>query len=551
MRPKIIYYYISLLIFLSQIAGCVSYQKQKELEKVAKDWCLTIRASQVIPVYPLTEDVQPGDVFLVQTPIQKQAKEYEKKGFLPLDQRMTRIRGFDYKGFYQDSYGIEKYTNTPHHWQFPPTGVTPSKPRPVPPANAPANTHKIATGWHNAPRAGFPTYTVTVQQGSGFQGALPISGIPIGLSLMNAGQASVSVTLKDAYTYGLPLDKIRRGVSDWAQIPENKDMLDKYRKAAIKQERCLEKLVRKVAAKPEPTVFLRVVSRVYLTGRVDVSIKTLSSWGASATTGLFQGFELPKAGDVNAVESYNNMIKALNKTLDVSKPGGTLKIAWAADRSITLDETFDRPLVIGYLGFDFPVMKNGNLGLPVATRDMLTGTQPTMYPPALGLGDRSRTTLVASLAMIQSALNDTEEAQAILYAKRMDSVASLVPEEYGFVRYTWDADKLQADNNIRIGLNNGNTNVTDPPKDDGLVKAVSYRGKLREAYDALNEALNPANMPYMYGSDKIECSDSEILDNLRLQRDEIERVHKDFDNRLISHPDIRTAVNYLPELLYK
>jgi len=47
--------------------SCASWERQHQLERVAKDWCLTIRASQVIPVYPLTEDLQPGDVFLVQT----------------------------------------------------------------------------------------------------------------------------------------------------------------------------------------------------------------------------------------------------------------------------------------------------------------------------------------------------------------------------------------------------------------------------------------------------------------------------------------------------
>jgi hypothetical protein len=30
---------------------------------------MTIRASQVVPVYPLTEDLQPGEVFLVQLPV--------------------------------------------------------------------------------------------------------------------------------------------------------------------------------------------------------------------------------------------------------------------------------------------------------------------------------------------------------------------------------------------------------------------------------------------------------------------------------------------------
>jgi len=42
--------------------GCASSETQ--VQKAARDWCMTIRGSQVIPVYPLTEDIQPGDSHL-------------------------------------------------------------------------------------------------------------------------------------------------------------------------------------------------------------------------------------------------------------------------------------------------------------------------------------------------------------------------------------------------------------------------------------------------------------------------------------------------------
>ena len=71
---------------------------------------MVIRASQVIPVYPLTEDLQPGDVLLVRTPIEEQAKLYKKKGFLPLDQHLVRLytKGStnDFYDFYNARYGL-------------------------------------------------------------------------------------------------------------------------------------------------------------------------------------------------------------------------------------------------------------------------------------------------------------------------------------------------------------------------------------------------------------------------------------------------------------
>ena len=53
------------------LSGCdTTGTNGKQLAHVAKDWSLVVRASQIIPVYPLTEDLLPGDVFLVQSPIE-------------------------------------------------------------------------------------------------------------------------------------------------------------------------------------------------------------------------------------------------------------------------------------------------------------------------------------------------------------------------------------------------------------------------------------------------------------------------------------------------
>ena len=72
--------------------GCAARAKRHELERVARDWCEVVRASQVLPVYPLTEDLQPGDVFLVTRPIGEEARVYRGRGFLPLDQHLKRLQ---------------------------------------------------------------------------------------------------------------------------------------------------------------------------------------------------------------------------------------------------------------------------------------------------------------------------------------------------------------------------------------------------------------------------------------------------------------------------
>ena len=90
---------LPVLVLAGLSLACTSWERRHQLERVAKDWCLTIRASQVIPVYPLTEDLQPGDVFLVQTPVEEQVEVYEDRGFLPLEQMLVRLQPEEYPDF--------------------------------------------------------------------------------------------------------------------------------------------------------------------------------------------------------------------------------------------------------------------------------------------------------------------------------------------------------------------------------------------------------------------------------------------------------------------
>src|SRR5262252_2453839 len=109
-----------LLVMAMTLSGCATEKASSEqLARVAKDWSLSIRASQVIPVYPLTEDLQPGDVFLVQTPVEEQVKVYLDKGFLPLENLIARLSLEGYAQFYRGYPGIDDGQLPPRLWQFP------------------------------------------------------------------------------------------------------------------------------------------------------------------------------------------------------------------------------------------------------------------------------------------------------------------------------------------------------------------------------------------------------------------------------------------------
>ena len=92
-----------------------------------------------------------------------------------------------------------------------------------------------------------------------------------------------------------------------------------------------------------------------------------------------------------AATNYAAVIMGLNKMLENTvSAGGTLKIASASSRSISMMETFPRPLVIGYLGFDLPVLDGARLGPPVPTQAVLENKP--VYPAApYGPDDNSET----------------------------------------------------------------------------------------------------------------------------------------------------------------
>jgi hypothetical protein len=386
MRQRVI---LAVLAVLVLSTSCASNLRNKQLEAVAKDWALVIRASQVIPVYPLSEDLQPGDVLLVSTPIEEQVALYKKKGFLPLDQHLVRLYSNDFPEFYDFRYGITDTTIPPAHWQ-----------------------RENAVGEHNwkiAPRAAFPTYQFSVSTGSGFNLAIPIQGVPFALGLMNSGKASGTVTIADAYTFGLDNFRMEKLVRNWAS--KNRKPLRNYE------------------PREERHHFLRVVSRVYVTGRVSVTVNNDEAMGAEAGVGADRPVELMGATEGSAGENYANAIETINKFATEQLPGAKVKIATATSRSVTLSEEFERPLVIGYVGFDMPILKGGRLGAPISTLAQLTEGRTL---PASSSDSVYR---LAALSHMYQALQQVPGSEADRIGVQLDALDRLLPDRYPFTFY--------------------------------------------------------------------------------------------------------------------
>ena len=354
-----------LLLALGVCAGCATQRMSgDQLARVAKDWSLSIRASQVIPVYPLTEDLQPGDVFLVQTPIEEQVKVYLAKGFLPLENLVTRLSPQGYARFYRGWPRMaDGESAPPRPWQFP--------------SNSPDSD------FSGAPLAAFPTYNFSVSRSAGLNVAIPVQGVPVGLNLLDSASANGTITLKDAFTYALPARTMFDSIHQWCKV--NADYLSQY-----------EPTEQPAADKKSATTrfYLRVINRVYLVKTVDVSLFSNRSFGAGGSAGVPQPLQLLNIANatdaakqfaaVNEILSNANSPAAVKPVAPLgdaamSQPfavGGTVKLAMATSRSVSLVETFRRPLVIGYLASDFAIGAGGKCAAPVPTLSVLEGQSP-------------------------------------------------------------------------------------------------------------------------------------------------------------------------------
>lgn len=349
------------------LAGCRSLDKRRDhqLSRVAKDWCLTIRASQVLPVYPLTEDLQVGDVFLVSTPIEEEVKDLEADGFLPLDNVIARIQPTGWQQFYNGAYGVGDTSVVPRNWQFP-------EPAPAAPP---------LTAWSTAPGAAFPSYTFQVKRGAGANLAIPIQSVPVGLSLMQTGDAYGTVNIASASTYGLPISVLAPQVNTWAA--KNRGFLRQYGPSTEASGRTEQH-------------YVRVVYRVYVAGGVNVSLINNESRGGRVDAGPSKSVALFDAGSAtdaaDAAKDYQSMLTSLSQSVAAATPSASIQIASASSRGVAINETFPRPLVVGYLAFDRPINADGSLGPAIPTHARVTG-QPTADATATFGTDSSADTL--------------------------------------------------------------------------------------------------------------------------------------------------------------
>ena len=398
------------------LTSCASYLARKNLENVAKGWCQTIRASQVIPVYPLTEDLVVGDVFLVRRPISDQEKDYNCKGFLPLDDALVRLKYSDFSNIYFNGYWTNGFGVTPHRAPYY--------------TNTDLYTNILTDA--PIPRAAFPSYSFKAQSGFGLNLALPIEGIPVALSYLNSQQVDGSVTISDARTYAGDFGELFGLLKEWVDASANRGFLKETAAGAYPR-----------------TIFLRVVSRVYYVRAIDVALHRSGSQGGGAKAGVVNDVSLMST-NASIAQNYTNVLGLLStmatSAANAAQAGGAVKFVSASESTVGLSQSFDQLLAIGYLGFDVPVNTNGAIGTPIPTFQHLLRTIPspendfapaTAVPLPLDLQDR-KVELQKKLGTL-----DNDKASKVLAALGMSVAEKPIITLQNRIADTWTASGVK------------------------------------------------------------------------------------------------------------
>lgn len=464
--------WLLMLTFTLSALGCQSKQlKNDQLKQVAKEWCMTIRASQVVPVYPLTEDLQPGDIFLVQLSVDTQHQIYEDKGFLPFDNHLARLNPLGYESFYRNSFdhgGLDK--QLPKEW---------------------LKTGDDNNAWKVAPKAAFPTYRFSVRSGSGFNLALPVSGVPVGLSLMGSDAADGTITIAEASTYGIDILSIDPQVRQWAQ--ENRKFLANFQPPADSTK---------------VSNFVRIITRIYLTGELDVSMRDRQAMAAGLDAGAAKPINIAVMNtDADptkvSAEAYKKNIENLNKMLSDSLkiqddnvlPGGSLRVTSASAGSISLKQKFARPLVIGYIGYDVPILQGGILGAPIPTHALLDRQIETidlsMFDAKVAYEELRWSQ--AALSDIYRAVKLRTDSKSQQLISQLDAKSARMPQVYGVTIYK--PDMVNSKPALQTFENRGRTIRSRSDFQHMLI----YWGKLSTSKKALDEALTNTDMTELDG----------------------------------------------------
>ena len=348
---------------------------------VGKEWSATIREFGVVPVFPPREDVQVGDIYI--SPVAPD-EEIEKRlinkhgTFLPIP---VLVGSVDLRGPLDNYYR--------NRLSFPPTPNAPTT-QPTTMAQPHGDGSIYLTGDNSRLRlGGFPEFfSAQISQG-GIDGLVPTEAVDIALGAFASANKTINVSVPMVESYGLPFSIINEAVlisGDGTTLAYHETAKAASRPATYPSNEPTDEAAvvllsasnvgslfdgnNVASTKPGIIGYLRLITEVYSTRSIDVSVQATNgvSGGANAdlTTKILSkipslsatthpsapsavsatqpaSFDQPTPQQVAA--SLNNQ---LNQSLQAALPGVSVKFLSVTGSGVSMRRTYERPIVIGY-----------------------------------------------------------------------------------------------------------------------------------------------------------------------------------------------------------
>ncbi len=349
--------FIVMLIVLVFAASCAEIPRGY----AAREWSLALREMQIVPVFPPREDVQIGDVYLVTADEMQTLESVDtasgKSGFLPIGVQLDHVNLNTQLAAYYNARAAFPATVLDR------TDLT-SAPQPTNPAG-------VWTGG-DATRlrlVGFPEFLSATYSKGDLSALIPVEAVQVGLAAGFTKNKKVKVSIPVAESCGLPVATV----------------LARYQ-AADGRKTHVDDLAKKMFAplmsdstKGQAVGYIRLITEVYYARVIDVSVydsksrggqlnvklpvpeglpAARSGAGAGAGGGAAGGDATPTSTEVSMTpqQAAEELNKQLAASLASSTPGVNLKFVSAAEGSVSLRRTYERPIAIGYRGVVFPIV---------------------------------------------------------------------------------------------------------------------------------------------------------------------------------------------------
>jgi len=403
-----------LLGFVFLTSGCATSPAPEGY--VAKQWATAFRELQITPIFPPREDVQVGDIYVVPVAPDDEDAIFEARGYLPrgmwvhtldlnsqinafYEQRpsfpQTNIERVElFKTTWerikdQSAEDIKRYTENYIEFLDSFNRAYPALPQPVSSTDLWDASGKPVGDARRLRIVGFPEFlSATFTQGD-LSAFLPTDSGSTGAQAMFSDARSVTVKVPVAESYGLPMSIILPALRDqqtyppskWGKLGLNLNLDDvshspfDYVNAFADHKDGSVRL----DAQGNFVVRLRIATEVYYARVLDITIQATKQAAASVqvtdaapTEGESaagnSGSTAPDDDDVDVDDQASaelraarleNRISALEK--DKSRvpegalPGGSARVLSVSNNQIGMRRVFDRPVAIGFRGFDFDV----------------------------------------------------------------------------------------------------------------------------------------------------------------------------------------------------